>query len=147
MKSITPEKIKVKRVDDVYNAYVATGGKVDKATFKSILSTFNDSFMTSVVNEGVCYTLPYNIGVLGVTIAKRPPGKVNRNLGEPVQLNLNLHSERISGAIIFFKDKKVSKLPDSVRNLYRFHAVRKYNRLLAFNIKEKNSIMSYQFTP
>lgn len=133
---------------DMYKAFEGKD-KISKNEYRLILKYFNNLIRKSLLYDALAYTLPYSVGVLGISSAHQ---RESRNLpldfqhyketGEKRSL-LNLSTDgRVLKILIRPKENKLY-FNSATRRIFNFKAARGFTRELAKVIKNGQSVYKY----
>jgi hypothetical protein len=120
--------------------------EVDYNTYKKVIYAMYDIMMDNMMNKGIVYKLPHNIGVIGcfqrTTYGRGVMDfKLHKETGIKRYIK-NYHSEE--RVIVFNLDTSYhSGITNQFRKLYKFTASRSRKRQLASIIKSKVDICTY----
>lgn len=140
---------------DYYKFYRKRYNKVDKATYNSLLSEFNEGILELIIEEGLTYQMPYLYLELIIKKDKRKPKIVNGKLHNNVPVDWKATKElwdkdpeaREKKIRVRFKNSHTSgyvfrifckKFKCKLRNrsLYKFKPSRKFQRSLSARIND-----------
>lgn len=132
---------------DIFKSY-SNSFNLNKAEFLQILRTFIFLLVKSIIDEGKVYSLPKNLGKLGVIKILGKGKKVidynhYNKTGEKVYMK-NHHSSGYFAKFYWMTDWPRFNIGDTrINNLYEFKVCRTSSRYLAKQIKEFNAINRY----